>query len=336
MYSDPFSDEARARTQSRSLSATGRPGTSLASSNSYHAAMGSIPTPVRRGDHMMGPYDQPDSRAPPLQVPPPELVRTRSDQSSWQVQTQPPPDHPVPRRSSPPFDAGAVAYIRDNDQTTGLRPLSPEQFSPKSPDNHRLISAFSVASGLSPQYASPSPISNADETWKGSPVPLQTSLAYRPPIDYRHSLSGHIFEPSDSVSTAQKDVTTQSPPSSFNNTHTGRGGNFGSRPSPITEVSEVNTYSQEGSDNSGGTWNSTVELSSSSTPVVMTAQRIQLTSRSPSFVSQPPSTTGHYGDPPPSSGFTGQVPPPPPITMPPLPQVQPLSLGKRRSVQGTS
>lgn len=341
-FADPFSDDSRPRTRSRSQSATTGPATSLArSSNSFQAVVGSTTTPDPGGGLAVDYHNQLHSterRSPPPRIPPSGITRTRSPS----IQT-------IPRQSSPSFDSGVVAYLRYNDQAADGRPPSPGQFLPGNVEDHRLISAFSASSGLNPRHSNPIPPLNTDETWRNSPDPMKASLSHGLPFDRRHSftpsISGHISEPGDTVVIAPLDPLTQGPVQFPINTesddwdpYNDRSIKFGSRPSPITEITELPSHSQEGSNNSGGTWNSRRSLeSSSSSPVVMQAQRVRLTSTALSLVSQPtPSTASNNGESIPSSGSSKQLPQLPPLPVPVLPHVKPLSLGKKRPVQGIS
>lgn len=352
VYTDPFTDDSTTRTRTRSLSVTTGPTPSLArSGNSFQAVPGAIPIQDHRDGQVAGYYNQRrsvDHNSPP-QFPSPGIVRNRSYQSLVPVHTQPMPEHPVPRQSSPPFDAGAVAYMRNNDQTSAYSPPSPGPFSAGNAEDHRLISAWSAGSGLSPQHSSSMPPPNVDETWRSTPDPIAASSSYTPSINRRQSFTpsvgGHVFEPGDSGVIAPVYASTQSTTRSFTgpepdawNPYTSQGGNFGSRPSPIPEVSEIQTHSQEGTNNSGGTWNSSRSMySSRSSPVVMQAQRIQVTPTVLSLVSPPtPSSGESHGESLPSYGTASNLPPLPPVPAPPLLEVQPLFLGKRRSAQGTS
>ena len=349
-YADPFTDDPRPRT--RSLSATTGPTSLARSNNSFQAVVGSTPTPDPGGGVIAEYYNQgqlTNRRSPSPKLPPSGIARSRSHQSLPQVQTQLPPGSSIPRQSSPSFDAGAIAFIRNNDQTTDPSPTSPGHFSPGNAEDHRLISAFSAGSGLSPQYSSPVPPPNIDEMWRSSPDPIKASSSYRPPIGRRQSftpsVSGHVSEPDDTVVIAPMDALTQSPTLSITspgsavlNPHILQSRNFGSRPSPITEVTEIPSHSQEGSHGSGGTWSSTRSMDSSGySPVLMKAQRVHLTPTALSIVSpRTASSASNYGDSLPSTGSTSQLPQLPPLPVPPLPQVQPLSLGKKRSAQGAT
>jgi len=288
---------------------------------------------------------------------PPEVARSRPPQSLPQVQTQFPP-FPVPQPSSPVFDTGAIAYLRYNDQTAGHNPPSPRLYSPGNAEDLRLTSAFSVASDVSPQYVQAPPL-NIDEMWRRTPEPIQASSAYRPSSDRRHSVtpsvSAHIYEPGDTVVVAPLDPPTAeghtqdpiSPQSEYTSSpQTVRADNFFSPPSPITEVVEMLARSQDGF-NDSGTWISTQsERTSSSSPVVMTAERVRVTPgpmslslKSPAYTISTGQSTGnpHGGSLPPAGATDefgrGGSPPPPLLSLPP---VQPLSLGKKRSAMGPS
>jgi hypothetical protein len=352
VYSEPFTDDARPMTQSRSLSATTGPGSrARESDNSSQAVVSFIqaPPPDLRGGLTAEDYHQQrstDYRSPPPRPPLPPLpsgiTRSRSRQSLAKVQTQPAPEPPVHRLSSPSFDAGALAYLRYNDQETNASPPSPMHLSPRNAEDHRLTSAFSVASELSPQYTPYEPPPNIDEMWRSSPDPIKASSSYRP-IDRRQSFTpsvgDHGSEPGDNGviqghihSFAGPRSNVSSPRDYF------RGGNFASHPSPIPEV----THSQEGSNNTG-TWSSIRSRDTTlSSPVqVMRAERVQLTPvlslGSATYASPPspptPSSASQYEESLPSTG-SNKLPQPPPPPLLPLPQVQPLSLGKKRSVQG--
>lgn len=351
-YSEPFTDDPRQRSQSRSFSATTGPPPSLTRSNhSFQAVAGSTPTPDPRGNSAVSYHNQlqpANRRSPPPVLPPSAVTRARSSQ----VQTKIPPESPILRQSSPSFDAGAIAYLRHNDQATDASPPSPGQLSPGNADEHRLISAFSASSGLSPRHSNPVPPPKIDEMWKNSPDPVQASLSYAPPINrwgsFTPSVSGHVHDPGDTIVIGPVDALNHGPPPPppINtgqdewNPYNIRDGNFNSRPSPIAETTEPLSHSQEGSNNSGGTWGSNPSMdSSASMPVVLQAQRVRLTPTVLSLVTPPsPSEGSHYEDSPVLSGPNTQVPPVPPLPpLPPfpvLPQVLPLSLGKKRSAQG--
>lgn len=353
-YFDPYSDNSRQRTQSRSLSATTVPGSvARASHDSSQAVVGSNQAPSQepRGGFATERYNQRqpiDPRSPPLHIPPSGITHSRSRQSIHQIQTQFSPESPIHRQSSPSFDAGAIAYLRNNEPTYPSPP-SPSQFSPGNAEDHRLTSAFTVASGPNTRYSAPTPPPKIDETWRNSPDPIKASSSYRPPIDRRQSfktsVGGHVYEPGDTVVVAPVDIPTQglaqgvpSPGSGISSQFTTWGANLTSRPSPITEVSEVQSHSQEGS-NGSWTWISNKSMdSSSSSHVIMRAERVHLTPTAPSLVSPPtPSSASHYGESPPSLKSTSQLPPVPPLPpMPSLPTIHPLSLGKKRSAQGAS
>jgi hypothetical protein len=347
---DPFTDDPRQRTQSGGLSASTGPSTSLAKSNSsFQAVVGSTPNPDPRGGSATEYHNllQPtDRHSPPLPLLPQSgITRARSPS----VRTRSPPDPPIHRQSSPSFDAGAVAYLRNNDPAADVSPPSPGQFLPGNAEDHRLITAFSASSGLSPRHSTHVPPPDIDEMWRNSPDPIKASSSYRPLIDrqrsFTPSVSGYEHEPGDTVVIAPWTTSSRGPPPpSFIRTGSGlydaHGKHSGSRPSPITEVTEVPSHSHEGSSNSAGTWNSSRSIdSSSSLPVVMHAQRVRITPTALSIVSPLtliPSTGGNYGESHPSSGSPSQIPPLPRLPAPVLPQVQPLSLGKKRSAQGTS
>jgi len=161
-----------------------------------------------------------------------------------------------------------------------------------------------------------------------------------------------MHEPGDAVVITPLNTRTQGPtqgPTSAGSEdasipYTIRGGNFRSRPSPITEVVEMLRHSQDGSNNSGTWISSRSGDTSASSPVVMTAERVQLTPMalslaSPSYTTSPLMSDGsHYEESVPPTGATNnfaQLPPPlddpPPLPM--LLHVQPLNLGKKRSLQ---
>jgi hypothetical protein len=358
VYSDPYEDDSWPRTQTRSLSLTTGTGIMLGeSNNTSRAVVGTDPSPT--SDLTSGlTAEHHDQHRPADRLSPTGNERSRSHQSLPQVQTQFPPEFPVPRRSSPTFDAGALAYIPHNSQTADRNLPSPGHYSPGNAEDLRLTSAFSVASELSPRHSAHLPPLNIDETWRSSPDPIKTSSSYRPPSFSRRrsftpSISG--LEPGDTAEVASPDPLTQdpaqdppSPPSEYSaSPHTIRSGTFASRLSPMTEVVEMLSHSQEGSSGSG-TWISTQSGDTSkSLPVVMTAERVQLT-RGPVSLSLTlpayttslgPSTSGRYGETLPPTEATNNFPQMPPplggsLPLPQLPQVQPLALGKKRSTQG--
>ena len=341
-YSDPFTDDSRQRTQSGGLSLTTGLGSSARRSNESLEAVvdhNLTPSPDLRGGYAAEHYDQtrqanqllPPSQ-PPLQRPGTGIARSRSPQSLPQVQTQFPSHPPTQHPSSPPFDPGAIAYLRYADQMPDRTLPSPEHRSPGNHGGHQLTSAFSVASEPSPRYSAHVPPLNMDEAWGSIPDPIRALSSYRPSFDRRQSftpsVSGPTYEPSNTVVVTPLHNPAQGPASTESEDVWNpydidiRGGGFSSRPSTIPEVSETATHSQEASNDSGGT--------SMSSHVVMTAERVQLTPmalslRSASFTSSPAlSSPSFYEDPDP--------PPLPPL--PPLPPVQPLSLGKNRPPPG--
>ena len=368
VYSDPFTDDSRPITQSRSLSlATGLGSGPRAESNdSYQAVVGQDSTRAPSPDLTVGQaaeyHNQRQSTnqlslpsQPPPQPSPSDITRSRSPQTLPPVQTQfslKSPPHP----SSPPFDAGAIAYIRYADQTTGRGPPSPSsQYSAGDAEDLRLTSAFSVASEPSPRYSTHVPPFDIDEMLRTTPDPIKASSSYRPPFDRRQSLTptvgGPAYEPGDTLVIAPRDTPTQSPtnPGSAStlSPSTIRPGNFGSRPSPIPEVVEMSAHSQDGS-NDSETWISTrSEDTSRSSPVVMTAERVQLTPMvrsvtslvSPIYTPSPgPPTSNYYGEFVPPTGATNDFPQLSPALddsplLPTLLPVQPLTLGKKRPFQ---
>jgi hypothetical protein len=369
VYSDPFTDDTRPTTQSRSLSLTGGLGTlTRESHNSSRAVVGtgSTPTPDPGGGPVPAYYEQPrqtdrllaPSLYPPL-LPPPEATRPRTPQSLPQVQTQFQPELPAPQPSSPSFDAGAIAFLRGAGQTTGRSPPSPGPYSPGNADE-RLTSAFSVTSELSPQYSTHLRSLNIDDMLRSSPDPIQASSSYHPPFDRRHSftpsLSAPVYDHGDTAAVTPLDPPAQDPtrsPSSPASEYTAspatiRGGSISSRPSPISEVVEMLQqagYPQDGSNDSSTQISVSAHSmdTSRSSPVVMMAERVQVTPgpmslplRSPSYT-----TVRELALAAKRTGATdqfAQLPSPPGGSppMPPLPRVQPLSLGKKRSAQGPS
>lgn len=344
VYSDPFTDESQPAAQSRDLSFTTgvTVGSTARRSNDSHEAvvgLNSTPTPELRprGGLAGGYHNQPQ---PTNQLPPPQASATgttpsRSPQSLPQVQTQFPPKFPVPRPPTPPFDPGAVAYLQYADRPVGRSLPSPEQQSPGNPEGHRLTSAFSVASEVSPQYSAHVPPLNIGEAWGSIPDPIKASSSYRPSIDRRQSFTpsftGPAYDHGDTVVVAPLDLSLQGPAQCHTNPGSEevwnpydiRGGICGSRPSPIAEVTETLGHSQEASNDSWGT--------SVSSHVVMTAERLVL---SPSYTVSPALSTGSfYEESVPSAGAPSQVPQLPRPPLPPLPHVQPLNLAKNRSLQ---
>jgi len=336
-FSDPFTDDSRPMTQSGSLSLTTGLGSVARRSNESHEAVvehNLTPTPDLRGGLVPEYCDRPrpsdrlsPSSQPPLERSVTGIARSRSPQSLAQVQTQFTPQIPVPQPSSPPFDPGTIAYLRYVDQAPDRSLPSPER---QSPGNH-LTTAFSVASEPSPRYSAHVPPLNLGEAWGSIPDPIRALSSYRPSFDRRRSftpsVSGPIYEPGDTVIISPQDNPPWGPtrgptsPGSEDawNPYDLRGGNFGSRPSTIPEVSETPSHSHEASNNSGGT--------SVSSHVVMTAERVQLTpvalsTASPSYTTSPAVSTPSF--------YEDSDPPP----LPPLPPVKPLSLGKNRSLQG--
>ena len=375
VYTDPFTDDSRPITQSRNVSLTTGLGTGVEGSNNSSRAVvgtGSTPTPDPGGGPVPGYYDQhrqtdrllASSQYPPLlpPPPPPEITRSRSPQSLPQVKTQFPPEFPAPQRLSPTFDAGAVAFLRDAGQTADHSPPSPGYYSPGNAEE-RLTSAFSVTSELSPQYSTHPRSLNIDDMLRSSPDPVQASSAYRDPFDRRHSftpsLSVPVYDSEDIVVTIPLDPPAQdptqglpSPGSEYTaSPATIRGGDMSSRPSPISEVVQMLQqagYPQDGSNDSFTQISTDSMDTTRSSPVVMTAERVQVSPgpmslplRSPSYtmVRELALAAKRTEEALPPTGATDQFaqlqPPPggsPP--MPPLPQVQPLSLGKKRSAQG--
>ena len=347
VYAEPFTDDSRQRTQSGGLSLTPGPSgptTSTArSNNSSQAVIRLAPITDPRGGSATeyNNYHQPTDRlSPPPLSPPPGVARARSPS----LQTRYPPEPPIPRQSSPSFDAGAVAYLRHCDQVGDTSPPSPRHYLPGNAEDYRLISAFSASSGLSPQRSTPAPPPEIDEVWRSSPDPIQASSSYRPPIDRRRSfrpnVSGHELEHGDTVVISPLNIPTRPPPSSFFGPgwHDGRGKSSGSRPSPIAEVTEAPSHSHEESSNSGGTWNSNRSIDSSlSTAVVMHAHRVRITPTALSIVSPLTQSSGsNYGESLTSPGSPSQIPSLPQSPVLALPPIQPLSLGKKRSAQGAS
>jgi len=346
VYSDPYTDDSRLRTQSGGLSLT--TGTGLVmmgeSNNSSRAVVGTDPSPTPP-DLTAGltaqSYDQhqPTGQLPPTQT---ARSRSRSPQSLPQVQTQFPPEFPIPQPSIPTFDDGALAYRRYNDQTTTVRNLP----GPGNAEDLRLTSAFSAASELSPQYTvrAPPPPLKIDEMLRSSPDPIKTSSSYRrPSFDRRRSFTPSVsgYDHGDTLDPLAQDPAEElppSPPSEYSTSpHTIRGSNFASRPSPITEVVEMLYHSGDGS-NDSGTWiSSQSEDTSRSSPVVMTAKKMSLSLTSPAYTtSLGPSAGNRYGESLPPTGATNTFPQLPPPPLPQLPQVQPLSLGKKRATKGPS
>ena len=330
-YSDPFTDDSRQVTQS-GLSLTTGPGSVARRSNESHEAVvdhSSTPTPDPRSGFTAQHHDQPRPTnqlslpsQPPLQWPATGIPQSRSPQSLPQVQTQFQPQIPVPHPSSPPFDAGAIAYLRYADQMQDRSLPSPEHRTPGNPEGHQLTSAFSVASEPSPRYSTHVPPSNTDEAWGSIPDPIRALSSYRPSFDRRQSftpsVSGPAYEPGDTVVASPYNTSPGSEDGW--NPYNIRDRDFGSRPSPIPEVSETASHSQEVSNDSGGT--------SMSSHVVLTAERVQLTPAALSTLSLPlPSYTT---SPALSSGSNYESDPP---LVPLLPPVQPLNLGKNRPLQ---
>ena len=369
VYSDPFTDDSQPRNQMRTPSpAVGTGGLTGGRNSISHAVVGTVQTLTPEPDPEGGqaaehynqhqPIDQQPS-APSQRSPPPEITRSRTPQSLPQVQTQFPPQFPVPRPSSPAFDAGAGSYLSYADQTTDRRPPSPNHYSPGNAEGHVLTSAFRPTSELSPQYTTHFPPPNIDAVWGNSPDPIKGySLSRRPSLDSRHSLTpsvgGPVYDLGDTTVITPLDSPTQdsaqdppSPESAYSQSpSTVRGSNHASRPSPITEIVEMLAHPQDGSGDSG-TWVSTRSDTSASSPVVMTAERVRVTPgrsvsvRVPAYTKPPgPSTDSYYGQPLlPAAETTKKfprLPPPPdgPRPLPPLLQVQPLNIGKKKSVQG--
>ncbi|KAF9650970.1 hypothetical protein BDM02DRAFT_1007415 [Thelephora ganbajun] len=362
VYSDPFTDDPRARTQSRSLSHTAGPGSVTKESNSSSQAVVSFnptPSPDIRGGlaaeyyNQRQPTDQPLPPGPPPQGYAPGIARSRSPQPWPQVQTRFSPEFPVPRQSSPPFDAGAIAYLRYVDQTTDRSPPSPGVYLPGNVEDHRLTSAFSVATELSPQYSAHLPPSSIDEMWRSSPDPIKASSSYRPSIDRRQSVTpsvrGRVYEPGDNAPAVSPTQGPRrgptSPGSDLSSPYAVRPGDFGSRPSPILEALETLSHSQQGS-NDSWTWISNRSGDTlMSLPVVTAAERVRITPMAASLTSSTYTTSpglssgSYHGESPPPTAFTDNLPrlppfPDNPLQLPPELQVQPLSLGKKRSVQG--
>lgn len=364
VYSDPFTDDTRPTTQSISLSVTtGIDGMTGESNSSSRAVVGTDPTPsldlgggpAAEYHDRPQPTDQLSPSQPPLQRLPTEVARSRSPQSLPQVQTQFPPEFPVPRPSSPTLN---VAYLRHTDPTTDRSPPGPGHYSPGNADGHMLTSAFSVASELSPQYSTHFPPLNIDETWRSSPDPIKASSSYRPPLDrgqsFTPSVNIPLHEIEDAVVITPIGPPSQSPaqsPTSPGSEYTSspdtiRDGNFASRPSLITEVAQMLGHFQDRSNDSAA-WTSTQSLdTSASSPVVMTAERVRvnpgptpLSLTSATYMtSQGLSAGNRYGESLPPTGITNRFPQLPsipggPPPLPQLPQIQPLSLGKKRAVQ---
>jgi len=351
VYSDPYTDDSRPATQSRSLSfATATAIMMRESNNTSRAVVGTDPSPTP-SDPIGGLVAEYRNQPQQIDQPHPTgITRSRSHQSLPQVQTQLPPVFTVPQPSSPTFDAGAVAYIRHNDPTTDRNPPSPGHYSPGNAEHPMLTSAFSVATELSPQYSVHLAPLTIDETWRSSPDPIKTSSSYRQPSfsrrqSYTPNISG--YDPADTTFITPVDPPMQdldhglpSPPSEYSaSPHTTRGGNFASRPSPIAEVVETFSHPKDESNDSGTCISALSDTRSS--PVVMTAERVQVTRvpgsmslTSPAYkTSLGPSTDGRYGESLPPTGATNEFPKPPPPPLPQLPQVQPLTLGKKRSAQ---
>ena len=356
-YSDPFTDDSRPGPLSRTLSLTAEPDNRAGSSgDSHQAVVDHTQTPDIRSGLAAEYYNQhqPTGRLPPppptSQLLAPGVARSQSHRSLPQVQTEVPPRFPSPSPASPPYDAGAIAYLRYADQMADRNPPSPRYHSPGVVEDHRLISAFSVASELNPQYSAHVPPMNIDETLRNSPDPIRASSSYRPSFGPGQSptpsVADHVCAPGDTVVISPMDqytqCYTQGPTPGSENTVRGR--DFGSRPSPIPELDELLAHSHEGSGGSG-TWRSTQSGdTAASSPVLMTAERVQLTTAAstltlPSYTASPGLSTGgnsgEFGLP---TGIIDEFPrlPPPPDGPPPLPAllpVQPLSLGKRRSHQ---
>lgn len=345
-YFDPFTDDARSRTQSRSLTPANGPGNVVGGngsgeSNQTVVGLDITPTPGLRGGLAAEYYNQHqliDRLAPPPL--PPGAALPRSPHTLPQVQTEFPRKLPVPRPSGPPSGGGAIGYLHHADQA-GRSPLSPGDHSPGNGDGQRLTSAFSVASELSPQYTLHAPPLNMDETWRVSPDPIKASSSYQHSVDRRQSFTPSVgdpaCEPGDTAVIVPTDSPTKNPPSPASEysltPQTVRGGNFSSRPSPITEVVEMLAHSQDGSGESA-TWTSTQSGDTSrSFPVVMTAERVQITPKPLSLTASTYTITPALS----TSNFSQLSPPPdgsPPLPL--LPQVQPLNLGKKGSLQGPS
>lgn len=370
VYSDPFTDDTPPITQSRSLSLTTGLGSGMERSNNSSRAVvgtGSAPAPDPEGGTLPGYYDQhrqtdrllAPSEYPPL-LPPPEINRPRTPQSLPQVQTQFSPEFPATQPPSSPFDAGAIAFLRDPGQTTARSPPSPGYFSPGNADE-RLTSAFSVTSEISPQYSTHLRSMNIDDMHmlRSSPDPIQASSAYRAPFDRRQSctpiLSAPEYDPGDTVVITPLDPPAQDPPSPSSEYTTSpattiRGGDISDRPSPISEVVQMLQqagYPQVGSNDSFTQMSTDSMDTSRSSPVVMMAERVQvspgpmtlpLRSASYTTVRELALAAKRTEETLPTTGATDQFaqlssPPGGSPSMPPLPPVQPLSLGKKRSVQ---
>ena len=342
-YSDPFTDDSRQVTQSGLSLTTGLGSVARRSNESHEAVVDHSPTPTPdpRGGFTAEQHDQPrptnqlsPPSQPPLQRPTTGIAPSRSPQSLPQVQTQFQPQIPVPHSSSPPFDPGAIAYLRYADQMHDHSLPSPEHRSPGNPGGHQLTSAFSVASEPSPRYSTHVPPLSTGEAWGSIPDPIRALSSYRPSFDRRRSftpsVSGPAYEPGDTVVVSPYNnpsrCPTQGPTSPGSediwNPYDIRDRDFPSRPSPIPEVSETTSHSQEASNDSGGT--------SMSSHVVLTAERVQLTPMALSALSL--TLPSYTTSPALSSGSFYEDPDSPPV--PPLPPVQPLSLGKNRSLQG--
>lgn len=351
VYSDPYTDDSRPVTQSRTLSLTaGNAVMMMESNNTSRAVVGTDPSPSPSdptGGLVAEYRNQPHQTDQPH---PTGIARSRSHQSLPQVQTQLPPSFPVPQPSNPTFNAGALANVRHNGPTTDRNLPSPGHYSPGNAEDPMLTSAFNVATELSPQYSIHLPPLTIDETWRNSPDPIKTSSSYRQPsFSRRQSFTPNIsgYDPADTTVIAPIVSPMQdlghglpSPPSEYSaSPHTIRGGNFASRPSPITEVVETPSRPKDEFDRSG-TYISTRSDTSRSSPVVMTAERVQLTRGPASLTSLAyktslgPSTDGRYGESLPPTGATNEFPKLPPPPLPQLPQVQPLTLGKKRLAQG--
>lgn len=341
VYSDPYTDDSRPRTQSGGLSLTTRTGLVMMgeSNNSSRAVVGTDPSPTPPDLTARLTAESYDQHQPTGQLPPTQTARSRSrsPQSLPQVQTQFPPQFPIPQPSIPTFDDGALAYHRYNDQTTTDRNIP----GPGNAEDLKLTSAFSATSELSPQYTVRVPPLKIDEMLRSSPDPITTSSSYRrPSFDRRRSFTPSVsgYDPGDTLDPLVQDPAEEpppSPPSEYSTSpHTIRGSNFASRPSPITEVVEMLYHSGDGS-NDSGTWIST--QSEDTSPVVMMAKKMSISLTSPAYMtSLGPSAGNRYGESLPPTGATNTFPQLPPPPLPQLPQVQPLSLGKKRSTQGPS
>ena len=363
MHSDPFTDDSRPPgTQSRSLSSATGLGRGLGSGlgiglrgnsqDSHQAVVGLRTTPAPEYDGGEPPeyyrQHQPSTDQllhpshPPPQWSPAGTTRSRSPQSLPPVQTQFPPRPP-----SSLLEPGAVAYLQYADQTTDHSLPSPGPDSPGAAEDHRLTSAFSVASELSPQYTAPFPPLKTDETWRHTPDPIKASSSYRHSYDRRQSFtpsfSGELSGFGDNAVITPLDSPMQGPVSEdMLSPYSIRGGSFSSHPSPITELAAIIAHSQDGS-NDSGTWISTRSMdTSASSPVVMRAERVQLTPMTlslklPSHTVSPGLSSGsQYEESVHSTEATSRLPqpPPPPLPpLPPLPHIQPLSIGKKRSHQ---